>query len=105
MLRRGMPPWEARSGQDGVTASIHAIWKRHPSARLCSLHSPLSMDWGVMYPPHPRTKRHRRRRRVPPGCSDTAAQGGSLAKREEVGGQGGAKRQEAQIDLFLPPLL
>lgn len=54
MLRRGMLPWEAGSGQDGVTTSIHTIWKRHPSARLCSLHSPLSvhpMDWGGDVPP------------------------------------------------------
>lgn len=40
-----------------------------------------------------------------PSCSDLAAQGSSSAELEEGGGEGGAKQQEAQIDLFLPPLL
>lgn len=40
-----------------------------------------------------------------PSCSDLAAQGRSSAELEEGGGEGGAKQQEAQIDLFLPPLL
>lgn len=66
MLRRGMPPWEARSGQDGVTTSIRATCKRHPLLPpFTPLRAPHGLG-GVMYPPHPRTTRHRRRRH-PPG--------------------------------------
>lgn len=63
-----------------------------------------SRGFGDGVPPLcPRTKCHWRCH--PSGCSDLAAEGSSSAKLEEAGGQGDAKQQEAQIDLFLPPLL
>lgn len=66
---------------------------------LCSPLSLHPMDLGVVFPCF-----------VPaPGATEDviplAAEGSSSAKLEEAGGQGGAKQQEAQIDLFLPPLL
>jgi len=92
------PRWPS---QDAMTTPIHTICKQHLSACLHSLRPPRGLGGDVL--PRPRTKRHQRCR--PLDCSDLAAQGSSSAKCEEEGGHGGAEEQQAQIDLFLPPLL